>query len=154
MSRLTTRELAVGALFTALLAAFDDCLRSTLMQMALPPLAEGETLEHAKLGVVTAAVVSTMVYAVPPAIRIEGDDSSMAWNWPAASAVSGSVSFHGPRSTANPSPSRRTCLTPARVAIAEWVELARTYSGEPMRRLMNGVLGNIAAEPNGDRPSA
>ena len=44
--------------------------------------------------------------------------------------------------------------TPARVAIAEWVELARTYSGEPMRRLMNGVLGNIAAEPNGDRPSA
>ena len=34
--------------------------------------------------------------------------------------------------------------TPARVAIAEWVELARTYSGEPMRRLMNGVLGTIA----------
>ena len=25
--------------------------------------------------------------------------------------------------------------TPARVAIAEWVELARTYSGEPARRL-------------------
>src|SRR5512140_1354184 len=33
--------------------------------------------------------------------------------------------------------------TPARVAIAEWVGLARTYSGDPMRRLMNGVLGNI-----------
>ena len=31
--------------------------------------------------------------------------------------------------------------TPARVAIAEWVELARIYSGDPMRRLMNGVLG-------------
>ena len=44
--------------------------------------------------------------------------------------------------------------TPARVAIAEWVELARTYSGDPMRRLMNGVLGTIAAESNGDRPSA
>lgn len=44
--------------------------------------------------------------------------------------------------------------TPARVAIAEWVELARTYSGEPMRRLVNGVLGNIAAEANGDRPTA
>ena len=44
--------------------------------------------------------------------------------------------------------------TPARVAIAEWVELARTYSGEPMRRLMNGVLGNIAAEPSGARPTA
>ena len=44
--------------------------------------------------------------------------------------------------------------TPARVAIAEWVELARTYSGDPMRRLMNGVLGNIAAEPNGEGPSA
>ena len=37
-----------------------------------------------------------------------------------------------------------TPATPARVAIAEWVELARTYSGEPMRRLMNGVLGSIA----------
>jgi N utilization substance protein B len=37
--------------------------------------------------------------------------------------------------------------TPARVAIAEWVELARIYSGEPMRRLMNGVLGRIAAQP-------
>jgi len=34
--------------------------------------------------------------------------------------------------------------TPARVAIAEWVELARTYSGDPMRRLMNGVLGTIS----------
>ena len=37
--------------------------------------------------------------------------------------------------------------TPARVAIAEWVELARIYSGEPMRRLMNGVLGRIATKP-------
>ena len=39
--------------------------------------------------------------------------------------------------------------TPARVAIAEWVELARIYSGDPMRRLMNGVLGRIAAGSNG-----
>ena len=37
--------------------------------------------------------------------------------------------------------------TPARVAIAEWVELARIYSGDPMRRLMNGVLGRISREP-------
>jgi N utilization substance protein B len=36
--------------------------------------------------------------------------------------------------------------TPPRVAIAEWVELARIYSGDPMRRLMNGVLGRIARE--------
>jgi N utilization substance protein B len=36
--------------------------------------------------------------------------------------------------------------TPARVAIAEWVELARTYSGEPARRLLNGVLGRVAGE--------
>jgi N utilization substance protein B len=36
--------------------------------------------------------------------------------------------------------------TPARVAIAEWVELARIYSGESTRRLMNGVLGRIATE--------
>ena len=39
--------------------------------------------------------------------------------------------------------------TPARVAIAEWVELARTYSGDPMRRLMNGVLGQIARDTSG-----
>ncbi len=37
--------------------------------------------------------------------------------------------------------------TPSRVAIAEWVELARTYSGEPARRLVNGVLGRIARGP-------
>ena len=36
--------------------------------------------------------------------------------------------------------------TPARVAISEWVELARTYSGEPTRRLMNGVLGRVAKD--------
>jgi len=42
--------------------------------------------------------------------------------------------------------------TPARVAVAEWVELARTYSGEPMRRLMNGVLGKITAQPGGSQP--
>jgi N utilization substance protein B len=41
--------------------------------------------------------------------------------------------------------------TPARVAIAEWVELARTYSGEPMRRLVNGVLGSIARERDASR---
>jgi transcription antitermination protein NusB len=36
--------------------------------------------------------------------------------------------------------------TPSRVAIAEWVELARTYSGEPARRLVNGVLGRVTRE--------
>jgi len=39
--------------------------------------------------------------------------------------------------------------TPHRVAIAEWVELARTYSGDPMRRLMNGILGKIANTVDG-----
>jgi N utilization substance protein B len=39
-----------------------------------------------------------------------------------------------------------SATTPARVAIAEWVELARTYSGESTRRLVNGVLGHIAAD--------
>jgi transcription antitermination protein NusB len=43
--------------------------------------------------------------------------------------------------------------TPPRVAIAEWVELARIYSGEPMRRLMNGVLGRIARETPGIQAS-
>ena len=41
--------------------------------------------------------------------------------------------------------------TPARVAIAEWVELARTYSGDPMRRLMNGVLGRVARDQDTTR---
>jgi N utilization substance protein B len=36
--------------------------------------------------------------------------------------------------------------TPTRVAISEWVELARAYSGEPARRLVNGVLGRVARE--------
>lgn len=36
--------------------------------------------------------------------------------------------------------------TPARVTISEWVELARTYSGEPARRLMNGALGRVAKD--------
>jgi N utilization substance protein B len=36
--------------------------------------------------------------------------------------------------------------TPSRVAVAEWVELARTYSGEPARRLVNGVLGRITRD--------
>ncbi len=36
--------------------------------------------------------------------------------------------------------------TPTRVAIAEWVEMARLYSGEPARRLMNGILGRVADE--------
>jgi N utilization substance protein B len=44
--------------------------------------------------------------------------------------------------------------TPARVAIAEWVELARIYSGDPMRRLVNGVLGRIAQESVDRRPEA
>ena len=42
--------------------------------------------------------------------------------------------------------------TPTRVAIAEWVELARTYSGDPMRRLMNGVLGRIARDATALEP--
>lgn len=46
-----------------------------------------------------------------------------------------------------------SATTPARVAIAEWVELARVYSGDPARRLMNGVLGRVASEadPGGSR---
>jgi transcription antitermination protein NusB len=42
--------------------------------------------------------------------------------------------------------------TPARVAIAEWVELSRTYSGDPLRRLVNGVLGQIAKDTTGSKP--
>lgn len=46
-----------------------------------------------------------------------------------------------------------SATTPARVAIAEWVELARVYSGDPLRRLLNGVLGRIADEIDVDPTS-
>lgn len=36
--------------------------------------------------------------------------------------------------------------TPTAVTISEWVELARSYSGESARRLLNGVLGRVARE--------
>lgn len=39
-----------------------------------------------------------------------------------------------------------SAATPARVAISEWVELARIYSGDPARRLMNGVLGRLSRD--------
>ena len=39
-----------------------------------------------------------------------------------------------------------SAATPARIAIAEWVELARIYSGDPARRLMNGVLGRLVRD--------
>ena len=42
-----------------------------------------------------------------------------------------------------------SAATPARVAISEWVELARTYSGDPARRLMNGVLGRLTRDAAG-----
>lgn len=41
------------------------------------------------------------------------------------------------------------CPTPTRVVISEWVEMARTYSGESARRLLNGVLGRVAREQAG-----
>jgi N utilization substance protein B len=41
--------------------------------------------------------------------------------------------------------------TPARVAISEWVELARTYSGDPARRLVNGVLGRVSTDASKQR---
>ena len=41
---------------------------------------------------------------------------------------------------------------PARVAIAEWVELARVYGGDPARRLVNGVLGRVARDVGGEGP--
>ena len=44
--------------------------------------------------------------------------------------------------------------TPSRVAISEWVELARTYSGEPTRRLMNGALGRVARQANAGEGTA
>src|SRR6202011_4261664 len=39
------------------------------------------------------AMMLRRISSVPPAMRTEGDDISMAWNWPAASVTSGSVSM-------------------------------------------------------------
>ncbi|HSW42832.1 MAG TPA: transcription antitermination factor NusB [Patescibacteria group bacterium] len=44
--------------------------------------------------------------------------------------------------------------TPARVAIAEWVELARVYGGDPARRLVNGVLGRVARDVAAEAPKS
>jgi N utilization substance protein B len=41
--------------------------------------------------------------------------------------------------------------TPPAVTISEWVELARSYSGESARKLLHGVLGRVAREA-GRRP--
>ena len=50
----------------------------------------------------------------------------------------------------SPQKTARETVRPAtRVAIAEWVEMARTYSGEPTRRLVNGVLGQVANASHG-----
>jgi N utilization substance protein B len=46
-----------------------------------------------------------------------------------------------------------SATTPAKVAISEWVELAREYSGEPARRLLNGILGRVAIEAQTERTS-
>jgi transcription antitermination protein NusB len=43
--------------------------------------------------------------------------------------------------------------TPAGVAISEWVELAKSYSGEPAKRLLNGVAGRVATEARGNEPA-
>jgi N utilization substance protein B len=44
--------------------------------------------------------------------------------------------------------------TPVGVAISEWVELAKSYSGEPAKRLLNGVVGRVASEAKGNEPAA
>ena len=43
--------------------------------------------------------------------------------------------------------------TPVGVAISEWVELAKSYSGEPAKRLLNGVVGRVASEARGNEPA-
>jgi transcription antitermination protein NusB len=43
--------------------------------------------------------------------------------------------------------------TPVGVAISEWVELAKSYSGEPAKRLLNGVVGRVASEAKGNEPA-
>jgi len=46
-----------------------------------------------------------------------------------------------------------SATTPAAVAISEWVELAREYSGESARRLLNGILGRVTEEVKTERRS-
>ncbi len=103
---------------------------------------------------------------VPPRTRASWWRS---WSRTGTASTPGSRSWRPPiRSCSWPASTAPCCVaawvncytaatTPAKVAISEWVELARIYSGEPTRRLMNGALGRVAKDvteaQRGDAPS-
>ena len=130
-SRRAARRLALASLFEA---EFGQRTASAVLERHLAE-AEGdpETVAHARLLVGAVAANRDQIDA-----RIEG----AAPQYPVVTLARmdrvllrvgiGEV-LHSP-------------TTPARVAIAEWVELARVYGGDPARRLVNGVLGRIARE--------
>lgn len=140
LARRAGRRLALEALFEA---EFGQRTASAALERALGEEPQPETRDHARL-LVRAVVRERDVidarieqlaprYAVVQLARIDRTLLRLAIG----------ELLHSP-------------TTPARVAIAEWVELARSYSGEPARRLLNGVLGRIAREaPDGTpRPSS
>ena len=130
-SRRAARRLALAAIFEA------DFGQRTAVAVLERHLAEGEadplTAEHARLlvEVVVArrdAIDATIERLAPqyPVVQLARMDRALL------RCGIGEVLHSG--------------ATPARVAIAEWVELARIYSGEPARRLVNGVLGRVGSE--------
>ena len=71
---------------------------------------------------------ATTVWGLPRS-TLSAENGSPPSRWtraskPSRAAVAASARRHGPRPTANPSPSTRTCLTPARVAIANSSEVS------------------------------
>ncbi len=130
-SHRAARRLALAAVFEA---DFGQRTATTILERHLAEM-EGDP--------VAAAYARELVRAtVADRDRIDARIDAVAPRWPvvqmapidrAVVRLAVSEVLHSP-------------ATPARVAIAEWVELARTYSGDPARRLVNGILGTIARE--------
>jgi transcription antitermination protein NusB len=131
------RRLALAAVFEA---DFGQRTATTILERHLAATgADPETSEHAR---------SLVGIVVARRDKIDATISRVAPRWPVVQLAPidrailrlavGEV-LHSP-------------ATPARVAIAEWVELARTFSGDPARRLVNGILGTISRE-QGPGPS-
>ncbi|MEP7158114.1 MAG: transcription antitermination factor NusB [Chloroflexota bacterium] len=125
------RRLALGAIFEA---DFGQRTATRVLERRIEE--EGSTAESAELA-------RTLVAAVADQRdRIDAQIESLAPRYPVVQlARIDRALLRSAMAELLHSPA-----TPARVAIAEWVELARTYSGEPARRLLNGVLGRVARD--------
>src|SRR6186997_2267236 len=134
-SRRTGRRLALAAVFEA---EFGQRTADAILERHLATEADPETLSYARELVSQVARNRDSLDARITAVAPQYPVVSLARMDRALLRCGLCEVLHSP-------------ATPARVAIAEWVELARTYSGDPMRRLMNGVLGRIARDQSATR---